>query len=215
MLPDTSSYCKIACYINNSYGKRLQSDRDLDDKIISSMEAKRYINNTLAEEVLAKRWSRKKLPFKKISSEELLDFPELTNNDLKILFTGTYQLKQSVSYLAELMGEDGDLKIEYCREAKNLIRLEVQSRHVNRNKYKCFIEYIPDSIGPSSISRYCCSCANGNRVVGCCAHVAAAIYYLSNARYLSKIIKPACILSKMFTQDSIEPTIHDDSDEED
>ncbi len=32
-------------------------------------------------------WNRKKLPFKPLSSNDLLDFPEICPNDFKILFT--------------------------------------------------------------------------------------------------------------------------------
>ena len=58
-----------------------------------------------------------------------------------------------------------------------------------------------------------CDCANGSRTVGCCLHIANAAH-LANARYLSKILKPAEILNKMFEQDSIMPVIEDDSDED-
>lgn len=67
----------------------------------------------------------------------------------------------------------------------------------------------------SGIKRYCCECANGNRTVGCCSHVAAIIYYLSHARYLSEIVRPAehLTISAIFQQDEIVPTINEDSDE--
>lgn len=58
----------------------------------------------------------------------------------------------------------------YLKERGNILKLEVQSRHVNRKQYKCFIEYRPNGIGYSSVLRYCCDCANGNRTVGCCAY---------------------------------------------
>ncbi|EZA62071.1 hypothetical protein X777_06965, partial [Ooceraea biroi] len=61
-----------------------------------------------------------------------------------------------------------------------------------------FVEYVPNRNGYSGISRYCCECPNGNRTVGCCSHVAAVIYYLVHARYLSKIVRPAEKLTKPF-----------------
>ncbi|KYN12693.1 hypothetical protein ALC57_15133 [Trachymyrmex cornetzi] len=48
------------------------------------------------------------------------------------------------------------------------------------------------------VIHYACECANGRRTIGCCSHIAAIIYYLSYARYLSKIFKPAEILSDIF-----------------
>ena len=75
--------------------------------------SQRNVQNTLATEVEEKRWLRRKLPFKSITSDDILDFPEMTERDLKILFTGTYQLAQAVSYLAEMVDTDGKLRIEY------------------------------------------------------------------------------------------------------
>ena len=42
--------------------------------------------------------------------------------------------------------------------------------------------------------------------------IAAIIYYLSDARYLSKIVRPAEILSKLFKQNDMNPVVEEDSD---
>ena len=62
-----------------------------------------HLENTLANEAEEKGWFCKKIIFQSFSSNHLLDFPELTEKDLKILFTGSYQLSQAVSYLVEMM----------------------------------------------------------------------------------------------------------------
>jgi len=67
------------------------------------------------------------------------------------------------------------------------------------------MKYKPNSVGISG--QYACECANGRRTVGCCSHIAAIVYYLAHARYLSKLLKPAEILNKMFQQDDITPVI--------
>lgn len=138
----------------------------------------------------------------------------MTERDLKIFFTGTYQLGQAISYLAELMDENDELNVDYLKESQRILKLQVQSRHINSKKYNCYIEYNPDSIGPCGITRYFCECSNGMRTIGCCSHVAAVIYFLSHARYLSKIIRPAVKLTKIFQEKEIIPVINDDSDED-
>ncbi len=50
-----------------------------------------------------------KITFKPLSSNDRLDFPEISVNDLKILFTGTYQLGQAIAYLREIVHIDGDV----------------------------------------------------------------------------------------------------------
>lgn len=138
----------------------------------------------------------------------------MTIRDLTILFTGTYQLSQAVSYLADMVDKDGQIKVQYVKEQSNVLKLQVSSRHINRKMYRCFLKYKPNSEGIFGLLKYICDCANGGRTVGCCSHVAAIIYYLAHARYLSKIYKPAEILSEMFQQNNIISVIEDDSDED-
>jgi len=130
------------------------------------------------------------------------------------MFTGTYQLAQCVSYLAERYTEDGDLKMHNLAEDNTVLKCEVQSRHINCKIYKCYVQYQPNTTGYGGIKLYVCDCPNGLRTVGCCWHVATIIYFLSHARYLSRIIRPAEILSKLFEVQKIDPVITEDSDEE-
>lgn len=130
------------------------------------------------------------------------------------MIAGSYQYHQAISYLSEILNEDGSLNLEYVKENSNILKLKVQSRHISRKIYRCFIEYVPNSIGFGSISRHYCECANGMRTVGCCSHIAAIVYYLSHARYLSKIIRPAETLSRLFLNHGIHVTVNENSDED-
>ena len=142
----------------------------------------------------------------------ILDFPEMTKRDLKTFFTGTYQLSQAVSYLAEMVDKDDKLKIEYVKDESNVLKIRVPSRHISRTTYRCFLRYKPNSVGISGLTHYFCECANGQRTVGCCSHIAAIVYYLSHARYLSRIFRPAEILSDVFKKIDYVPVIESDSD---
>ena len=214
LLPKTSSFCRIACFLHNEFGTRLDSDHDLSDKIIVAMNLKKDQDNTLALEVETNRWARRKVPFTTITSEDLTDFPELTEQELKILFTGSYQMTQAVSYLAEMMDESERITLQYVKVRPNIIKLEVRSRHINSKTYRCFVEYHPDNNDISGVKRYCCDCANGRRTVGCCSHIAAILYYLCYARYLAKIVRPAEILSRLFIEEKVNAIVNEDSDED-
>lgn len=122
-------------------------------------------------------------------------------------------MSQAVSYLAEMMDENGMLKLYYLLITPNIIKFEGRSRHINSKTYR-FIEYQPDKNDISGITRYCCDCANGRRTVGCSSPIAAIIYYLSYARYLVKIVKPAEILSRLFIDEKVSVVVNDDRDEE-
>lgn len=106
LLPNAQVLCKIACFMNNTFGKRFHSHVDISEEIVERIQQSPE-KNTLAEEVEAERWGRRKTKFKNITSTDLEDFPEMTERDLKIFFTGSYQLKQAVSYLAETLDSNG------------------------------------------------------------------------------------------------------------
>ena len=166
----------------------------------------------MATEVEEKGWLRRELHFKSVPSDDILDFPEMTERDLKILFTGTYQLAQAVPNLAEMVDTDGKRRIKYVKDESNVLKLKVPSRHISRTAYRCFLRYKPNTFGISGLTHYTCECANGQRTAGCCLHIAAVVYYLSYARYLSKNFKPAEVLSDVFKKSNYIPVIESDSD---
>ncbi|KAJ8682359.1 hypothetical protein QAD02_018151 [Eretmocerus hayati] len=209
------TYARISCYLNNEYGKRLNSDEGIEDAILEKMTEGVNDTNELATLVEEKRWSRRSSLLTQVTSDEIEDSPQMIEHDLKILFTGSYQLFQAVSYLAEIHDEDDNIGLSCVKESPDIVRFKVRSRHINRKTYKCFIKYDNEEDGLCAIRGYCCECANGLRTVGCCSHVASIIYYLAHARYLSKIVRPAEILSKIFEHEGIESVIAEESEYED
>lgn len=112
------------------------------------------------------------------------------------------------------MDEECNLTVQFVKTTPNILKLVVRSRHVNRKTYHVYIEYVPNGTTIESIRRYCCNCPNGLRTVGCCSHIAAVVYYLTYARYLSRILRPAEALSDIFTSKKIDTVINEDSDED-
>lgn len=213
MIPNARSYCRIAGFLVNTFGKRYLSEVSSSDEVINQIKRNKTTKNTLQEEVESKSWNRRKSNFMPLKSDDVLDFPELTRKDLEVFFTGTYQMKQAVSYLAELMGNDDQINLSYLKESKDILKIQIRSRHKQSKTYNCYIQYQPEAIGASAINRYYCDCPNGTRTIGCCSHVATVIFFLSHARYLSKIVRPSEILTNIFDPDMI-PVINDDSDED-
>ncbi len=143
--------------------------------------------NKFAVEVEEGSWNRKKLPFKPLSRNDLLDFPEISLNDLKILFTGIYQLGQAIAYFGEIVCTDGDvsdMKVHQLKAQKGLqvIKTEVHSKCRSQVMWGCYIKYRPNQ-NINSIVGYACNCPNEDRTIGACCHVSAIIHYLANARY--------------------------------
>jgi hypothetical protein len=136
-------------------------------------------------------------------------------------FFSEYTLKHLViphfadfHFISFLIRDFCNFKRRFVKEMPNVVRFEVKSRHVNKNVYRAYVKYVPGGSGISAILGHCCECANGQRTIGCCSHVAAAIYYLAHGRYLQKIIRPASILSTLFETNQFQPIINDDSDDD-
>ena len=107
-------------------------------------------------------------------------FPHLTLSCLRSITCGVYQLKQAKSYTREHFDHEGQYKIELHKEAENIIRIRIQSRHVGSKRYFLWVEY-----NGESVNAWYCQCKAGMRTVGCCAHVASVIWYLGFARHNS------------------------------
>lgn len=88
ILPKTGSLYRIASYLLNGFGKRLTSDATTTEEVLNRFHSMRNIDNTLENEVEKNGWLRKKLPFEAVDSSAILDFPELTEREMIILFTG-------------------------------------------------------------------------------------------------------------------------------
>lgn len=165
LLPTIRTYFRIACFLNNKFGKRLDSDSENKFEILKQIESQSSVENTLANIIETENWNRKRVIFQQLSSRDLNDFPEMTENDLKVFFTGSYQLSQAISYLAEMMDEENNILLHYVKQQPNIVKFQVKSRHINAKTYKCYVEYAPNTIGVAGIKRYCCECANGRRTM--------------------------------------------------
>lgn len=119
LLPKVGFFYRIACFLNNTFGKHLNSDVGLINEIVEMMVIQDRVENSLAVEVETHHWNRRKVPYKLLLPSDILDFPEITEGDLKLLFTGSYQLSQAISYLAELMDEENDISAHCLKEKNN------------------------------------------------------------------------------------------------
>ena len=177
LLPKVGILFKIVSYLNNVYGKRLKSDEGMFDEVVERMLKMKDQPNTLCDEVQANNWNRVRRPWRQVTSDSLLDFPHLSERNLKIFFNGTYQLGQSVSYLADVVN-DQDLISQnfwYHCDRSSILKLKVQSRHINATEWRCYIDYAAGADCLEGILRHYCECRSGARTVGACSHLAAVI----------------------------------------
>ena len=102
----------------------------------------------------------------------------LSEEKLRELTIGVYQLKQAKSYTNEHLDDNGEYEIHIHRVDDTLIKVKLQSRHTSSKSYDLWIQY--DEV---SVTGWYCKCRAGARVVGTCCHVASVLWYLGNSRH--------------------------------
>lgn len=94
-----------------------------------------------------------------------------------------FQLKRARSYAEEKSATTQlttlvEYEIYKCNEFPNLIRVPTRSAHVSRLSYNPTIQFTTEEI-----SNWWCDCPIGNTLIGCCSHVASAVWFLSFQRW--------------------------------
>ena len=95
-------------------------------------------------------------------------------------------MKRARSYVEEhskttdLTNANVDFPLQICTEedAEDIVRIRFKSAHKNSCIYQTYIQF--DS---TQIIAWYCTCPAGARIVGCCSHVAAAIWFLGYERH--------------------------------
>ena len=172
------SLCRIVGFLLDTYGKHLNSDRDMADEIMEYMSTRMDSVSTLNEEV----------------------------EQLELFFTGSYQLSLAISYLGELMGDDEIPQLHFVIAAPTIIKMEIRSLHKN-SKTRIGVMWSTFRMGVV-VKTFVAI-----HVIVQMA-LASVVYYLSHARYKSRIVKQASILSKVFKENPLTVVINSDSDED-
>lgn len=135
-----------------------------------------------------------------MNANQLLDFPVLSEELLRDITTGIYQIKLAPGYVQDKMEREGDeeFQIEMLRDAyrlpePGLLRVRVYSRFRNATKYQLWIGYAPDNI-IEPIREFYCTCKSGSRTLGTCAHITSILWFLGYARHEERVSYPTHLL---------------------
>ncbi|XP_062596761.1 uncharacterized protein LOC134258244 [Saccostrea cucullata] len=184
-IPFIADYVRIVAAISNRYCPPLSTGTDDDQAIAMKMRHLSQKGNELRELVESEGWDRRPSQWKTLDADSVaLDFPILSEDEIRNITLGTYQVKMARAYTHEHFQEDGAYDILIAEDKPNIIGAKIQSRHVSAKKYLCWIRHSEGVI----VSWYC-KCKAGSRVVGCCAHITSVLWYLSFARHQSKPLK--------------------------
>lgn len=186
-----------------------------DDSEKSAAQAKQMIHrlnlkNDLSRIVESKTFEKH---IKEKNYELFVDFqscPKLTIPDLEMISLGPYQVFQARRYISTHLFENVENFDIYHISHANiqnlftdiinpdvdplLLTISLKSRFVSNRTYRVYVLFDKNESSHRSILHYCCTCKVGKRTVGCCSHIMALIYFVSNAsehgvREVSKHLK--------------------------
>ncbi|XP_072152263.1 uncharacterized protein [Bemisia tabaci] len=200
---------RIAAAIHNNFFQRLYSDED-DSSVATCMLANLEKENILQKVVECESLVRKYKNFEKLSEAHLQDFPIWESSDFKP-FCGTYQLSLARSYIGDHL-YSGKYEFQVCKDSympsfsnygftvkkSQFLKCKLLSRHKSNKVYSIFILIDLKKRSSESIIGNYCTCKNGARTIGTCAHIIAIIWYLGYGRYQQNFKGPSDFLNRCF-----------------
>ena len=184
-------YRIVASIINCIY-TRLRTNKECDGVIAQAMMEK--VNEKKALERLIRRHNLTSIASFTELSHQNIDFPVLTVDELKRYITyGEYQIEESVGYIQENFQKNSYFHILLCEKVVDdtkVLCCNFFSRHKSQKQFCVYVQYKPNEQSYNAIVGWYRNCKVGSRIVGCCSHVTAIIYYLSIYRHSEKRSKP-------------------------
>lgn len=106
----------------------------------------------------------------------------LTEEELRNLTIGVYQIILALCHVREYLDEDGISEVFVCNINDNILCVKIQSRHISSKFYRVLIQY-----NAANVVSWYIQCKVGTRVVGTRSHVTVLIWYLRIGRFTDKI----------------------------
>ena len=153
------------------------------DNARSMLQASEQTQNLLASQVESGEFSSRCWWMALDDMAAVPTFPSLSLFYLRSKICGIYQLKQAKSYTREHMTYSGEYKIDVHKDADDLIRERIQSRHMNAKKYFLWVRYCESDDSDDPVSAWYCQYKAGMRTVRCCAHVVSVLWYFGYNRH--------------------------------
>ncbi|XP_076072514.1 uncharacterized protein LOC143044399 [Mytilus galloprovincialis] len=176
-VPYIGDFVRIVSAFINCFRAPLINDF-CNEEIGQTMLDKAQLGNQVQKYVEDNNLIRKKAIYSEVNgTENVLDFPKLTLQQIRDITMGVYQLKQAPRYTESHLSDDNYM-LQTCRDRPNLLRVKLTSRHSSSRVYSLWIEFSGDEV-----TGWYCTCKVGARVVGCCAHIASTMWYLGYSRW--------------------------------
>ena len=136
----------IACALINKYRPSIAPNKPEHQELAQRILQRMDLSNLLQEFVQMNSLDTKRVVWISVDSASLTDFSILSEEDLRDVCMGVYQIKQAKSYSAVNFTEE-DAMVFYYKEAPDIVRFKIASRHHSNKEYQCFIHYQPNGSG--------------------------------------------------------------------
>jgi len=171
--PKLGRLFQVAVAFTNAFCPPLFNEDDIHQELAERVHTKINSINTLQQEVEAKCLWRKKTVWENVNEDDLLEFPMLSLEEIRLITLGWYQICKGDLYNREVLSKGDGYRYMYYKERPGLVFMKLQSRFTKSRMHNVFVEFQEFGKGPESIKQYYCMCKNGSRTLGCCAHITA------------------------------------------
>ena len=161
----------------------LATSLESDALIAKCMMALARSLNKLQQKVTDNKWGLKVHHLKTMNVTAMPDFPQLNEFELTDLTMGVNQIFRAKTYSKDHQMKPVNTKT-FSTKNKMVFSGPIRSRHTSSRTYNLWIEH-STSLNP--INDWFCTCKSGTSVVGCCAHIASVLWYLSFERQKKNI----------------------------
>ncbi|CAF1117341.1 unnamed protein product [Rotaria magnacalcarata] len=168
----------ISAALNAFRGPIMTNAQDAELHTIAKMMKEQMLKNNILLDDINRGLISSRSRWENLDEQDI-EFPEMDLNNLRSLFFGTYQIKQSKTYTEEHLDDKGNYVIQVAPEDNEFLRCRIVSRHSNATHYYAWIRY---TLSTNTIHAWYCQCRSGARAIDCCGHIASVIWYLSYAR---------------------------------
>ncbi|XP_052099022.1 uncharacterized protein LOC127733747 [Mytilus californianus] len=142
-IPYIGDNVKLIGAICNKYKPPLSTgEKDNDQILAAKMRVLSRKKNDLQERVEREGLHRRICSWKKIDADDSMPcFPMLSEEELRNITVGVYQLKLAKSYTQEHLNDESEFIIMINSDLESILRVQIQSRHTSARKYLIWIEY--------------------------------------------------------------------------
>lgn len=209
---------KIGAALINKFFRTIHPNKNDAAEIAAKMLSRVNAPNDLQAIISSGQFQREIKEFS-VGTLVNLEFPRMTEDDLKNISLGNYQIKLMSSYCVEHMkNTDNRFAFYVWNEAKHsnffrdiierkvivkpiLILVDLHSRFRNRKQYRVYVLADAAKNGFEAICGYTCECRHGLRTVGCCGHIMAVIGYFGYFQHnIEELKEISAFLNHLFEE---------------